>query len=105
MPRPVMVPAVPTGLAFELSDLVLLRDWAVSHGVRMVIELDHYGFDGDYEEMIAIFERGSHLRRWLLWRTVDGIIVQPLIGRNVRCFDVTEAIEMLGKPGGQFERP
>ena len=100
MPRPVMEPAVPTGLAFELSDLVLLQQWAASLDVRMVVELDHHGFDGDYEEMVAIFARGSHLRRWLLWRTADGITVQPLIGRNILCSDVTAAIEILGKPGG-----
>ena len=67
---------------------------------QLVIELDHHGFDGDYEEMVAIFARGSHLRRWLLWRTADGITVQPLIGRNILCSDVTAAIEILGKPGG-----
>jgi hypothetical protein len=59
--------------------------------------LDHNGCGGDYEEMVAIFDRDSHLRRWLLWRTLDGIIVQPLIGRNIRCFDAAEAIEILSR--------
>ena len=94
MRRPPTEPAVPAGLAFEVADLILLQSWAEFHDLRMVIELDHCGMDGEYEEMVAIYTKDGHLLRWLLWRT-DEIIVQPLIGRTVRCPSVAEAIEIL----------
>jgi hypothetical protein len=57
----------------------------------MVVELDHCGADGEYEEMVAIYTRDGNQLRWLLWRA-DQIIVQPLIGRTVHCPTVAEAI-------------
>ena len=94
MRRPFIEPAVPAGLAFEVADLILLQSWAAFHEQRMVIELDHCGADGEYEEMVAIYARGKHLLRWLLWRAGE-IVVQPLIGRRIHCPSVAEAIEIL----------
>jgi hypothetical protein len=94
MRRPFIESAVPAGLAFEVADLILLQSWAAFHELRMVIELDHCGADGQYEEMIAIYARGKHLLRWLLWRAGE-IVVQPLIGRRIHCPSVAEAIETL----------
>jgi hypothetical protein len=45
-----MEPAVPAGLSFEVADLILLQSWAEFHDLRMVVELDHCGADGEYEE-------------------------------------------------------
>jgi hypothetical protein len=94
MRRTFAEPAVPAGLSFEVADLILLESWAAFHGLRMKVELDHNGPDGEYEEMVAIYTSDSHQLRWLLWRT-DEIIVQPLIGRTVQCPSVAEAIEIL----------
>ena len=94
MPGTFIEPAVPAGLAFEVTDLILLRSWAAFHDLRVVIELDHCDPDGEYEEMAAIYaDRG-----WLLWRAADEIIVQPLMGRRSRSPSVAEAIETILSP-------
>ena len=94
MHRPSIEPAVPVGLAFEVADLILLQSWAAFHELQMVIELDHCGAEGEYEEMVALYARGDRLLRWLLWRAGE-IIVQPLIGRRIHCLSVAEAIKVL----------
>ena len=94
MRRPFIEPAIPAGLAFEVADLILLQSWAEFHDLRMAVELDHCGADSEYEEMVAIYGRDSHVLRWLLWRT-DEIVVQPLIGRTIHCHSIADAVEML----------
>jgi hypothetical protein len=94
MRRPTTGPAVQAGLAFEVADLILLQGWAEYHDLRLAVELDHCGADGDYEEMVAIYAKDSHQLRWLLWRTNE-IIVQPLIGRAIHCPSVADALEIL----------
>ena len=46
-------PNAPTGLAFEIADLMLLQGWADFHGVQMVVELDHCVEGEEYEEVVA----------------------------------------------------
>ena len=60
MRRTFTEPAVPAGLSFEVGDLILLRSWAEFHELRMVVELDHRGADGEYEEMVAIYAKDSN---------------------------------------------
>jgi len=84
MQPPKLVPNVPTGLAFEIADLMMLQAWAEFHDVQMVVELDHCVEGEEYEEVIAFYAQDSQLRRWILWRASDGVIVQPLIGRSNR---------------------
>jgi hypothetical protein len=94
MRRTFAEPAVPAGLSFEVADLILLQSWAEFHDLQMAVELDHRGADGEYEEMVAIYAKDSHVLRWLLWRT-DEIVVQPLIGRTIHCPSIADAVEML----------
>ena len=68
--------------------------WAAFHELRMVIELDRCGADGEYEEMVVIYARDNRFVRWLLWRA-DEIVVQPLIGHRICCYSVAEAIRIL----------
>ena len=99
MRRPFIQSAVPAGLAFEVPDLVLLQSWAAFHDLRVVIELDKFDEDGEYEEMVAIYAGDRGPLRWLLWRpAADEIIVQPLMGRRIRSPSVVEAIEMTLSP-------
>jgi len=93
MRRAFIEPVIPAGLAFEVADLILLQSWAEFHELRLVVELDHCGAEGEFEETIAIYAKDSRLR-WLLWRSNE-IVVQPLIGRRVHCPSVAEAIEIL----------
>jgi hypothetical protein len=54
-------PKPPLGLAFEISDLMLLQGWAEFHNVHMVVELDHWVEGEEYEEVIAFYAKGSPL--------------------------------------------
>jgi hypothetical protein len=95
MQTPKLIPNAPTGLAFEIADLMMLQGWAEFHDVQMVVELDHCVEGEEYEEVIAFYARDSRLRRWILWRAADGVIVQPLIGRSRRFKTVVDALETL----------
>jgi hypothetical protein len=94
MRRTFIEPTVPAGLAFEIADLILMQSWAEFHELRMVVELDHRGADGEYEEMVAVYAKDSPVLRWLLWRT-DEIVVQPLIGRTIHCPSIADTLEIL----------
>ncbi len=39
MPNPLIPSHPPTGIAFELPDLIMLRGWANQHRIHMQIEL------------------------------------------------------------------
>lgn len=88
-------PQGPVGLSFEIADLMLLQGWAEFHGVQMVVELDHCVEEEEYEEVVAFYGRDSQLRRWILWRSADDIVVQPLLGRSCRYPTVAAALETL----------
>jgi hypothetical protein len=95
MLKPQVTPNRPTGLSFEIPDLVLLKGWADFHNVQMVVELDHCVEGEEYEEVVALYGRDSQLRRWILWRSVDEIVLQPLIGRSCRFSSVPAALESM----------
>ena len=95
MQRPNTTPKAPTGLAFEIADLMLLQGWAEFHEIQMTVELDHSVEGEEYEEVVAFYARDSQLRRWIMWRTAHGIVVQPLIGRGCRFNTVADALETL----------
>ncbi len=92
MDTPKILPTPPAGLAFEIDDLELLLDWAKTRGVQLQVEIDHYVENEEYEEVVACYARNSPLRRWTMWRTTGGIIVQPLIGRSLQFPSVTAAL-------------
>lgn len=88
----------PTGLAFEVPDLLLMQSWAEFHDLRMAVELDCCTEDEEYEEMIALFSRSRGFRRWTVWRSRDGIVVQPMVGRRMLFEHVAEGLEQLIPP-------
>ena len=79
------------GIAFDTDDLALLQAWADIHGMRMAVELDHCVDGREYEEIVVIYAKSSRHRRWNLWRSWDGVVVQPFIGRSMRFASVTDA--------------
>jgi hypothetical protein len=86
---------VSTGLSFEVSDLVLAQAWADFHELRIEVELDCATSGDEYEEMLGLFVRRTGFRRWMIWRSCQGIVVQPILGRP-RLFDsLAEALEEL----------
>src|SRR6201995_2660592 len=71
----------PKGLAFEIDDLLRMREWADHQGVHMVVRLDH-GLDREeYEEVVAFHANPQASCFLLIWRSVEAIIVQSLVGR------------------------
>jgi hypothetical protein len=92
--RPALV-----GFAFDVADLVLLQAWADLYGMRMVVELDQSVDGREHEEIVAIYSKDSGRRRWSLWRSSDGVVVQPIIGRSVRFSTVTDAAQTLWSLG------
>jgi hypothetical protein len=90
-----IAPVPPTGLSFDISDLVLMQGWAEYHDVRMAVELDHCIEGEEYEEVVGFYTADSPLRRWILWRAAGEAVVQPLIGRSRRFPSVAEALDSL----------
>jgi hypothetical protein len=87
--------ALPTGIAFELADLVLVQGWSQYHDLRMVVELDYSAEGEEYEEVLALYQRDCAFRRWMIWRGACDVVVQPMMGRAVRFASVAEALEHL----------
>jgi hypothetical protein len=83
----------PTGIAFDVPELVLAQAWADYHGLRMVIELDGHLDGEEYEEVLAFYPPNSAFRRWMMWRSTVGTVVQPMMGRTQRFARMAEALE------------
>jgi hypothetical protein len=95
LPPRIKLSGRPAGLAFDVSDLLMLRAWSEFHDLRMTIDLDIATDTEEYEEIVNIADAGAHYRRWMIWRSADGIVVQPRLGRRI-LFDVmTDALDML----------
>jgi len=86
---------VPTGLSFAIPDLLMVQAWADYHDLRMEIELDGFAGTDEYEEIICLSHRDGTYRRWMIWRSRDGIVVQPMIGRPMLFDMMASALEML----------
>ena len=85
----------PTGLSFDIPDLLLVRAWADYHNLRMEIELDIAAGGDEYEELLSLSYGKSEHRRWMIWRSRDGIIVQPMMGRKMVFPAMADALEVL----------
>jgi hypothetical protein len=83
------------GLSFSVPELILIKSWSEGAGLRMVVRLDHGSETEDYEEVLALHVGGSKLCRWIMWRGVQLVFVQPLIGRLRGYGSVAEAFEYL----------
>ncbi len=94
------IPArIPTGLSFNIPDLLMLQGWADFHDLRMAIDLDVCADGDEYEELLGLYDKRRVFRRWMIWRSCDGIVVQPAMGRRM-LFDVMgDALEFLIPPG------
>jgi hypothetical protein len=84
------------GLSFSIAELASIKTWSEDHCLRMVVRLDHGSDAEDYEEVLAFHPRTSQLCHWIMWRDLNVVFVQPLIGRATRYLSVAEAVEALG---------
>ena len=94
MTKPLLA-ALPTGIAFDLADLVMVQGWSEYHDLRMVVELDYTAEGEEYEEVLALYPQASAFRRWMMWRGVGEIVVQPMMGRAQHYPSVADALEAL----------
>ena len=86
---------VPTGLSFDIPDLLMLRGWCEFHDLRMTIDIDLCADGDEYEELLGLYDRGCAFRRWMIWRSCDGIVVQPAMGRPMLLDAMTDALETM----------
>jgi hypothetical protein len=92
---PVYLGDPPTGLAFTISDLLLMQGWAHLHNFIMTIELDYRTNEADCEE-VAAFRTGVDAPCLLLiWRNAEAVFVQPLAGRGLHYKSVSHVLESL----------
>ena len=49
----------PTGLSFDVPDLLMLHAWAEYHELRMTIDLDTFTGSEEYEEIVSRFRSQS----------------------------------------------
>ena len=87
---------LPKGVAFEIVDLILVKQWAEHHDFRMVIRLDHGAtVDEEHEEAIALQIKTDPLQRLIIWRNSEAVFLQPLVGRRKRYTSVADALKSL----------
>jgi hypothetical protein len=95
MRNPQVAVPPPTGLSFELADLLLAQAWSEFHDLRMTVEVDYYTEGDEFEEVLEFYTSNSVFRRWMIWRAADGIVVQPMMGRPARFTSLADALEHL----------
>jgi hypothetical protein len=81
------------GIAFEIADLALIKNWADTRNIRMVVSLDHGTMGEEYEEVIAFYPEASSISPLIMWRTEKYVFVQPLNGCTRRYSTVTKALD------------
>jgi hypothetical protein len=86
---------VPTGWSFDVPDLLMLQAWADFHELRMAIELDVCADGEEYEELLGLYDKDRAFRRWMIWRSCDGIMVQPTMGRRMLFDFMADALDIL----------
>jgi hypothetical protein len=85
----------PTGFSFDIPDLLMLQGWSDFHDLRMAIDLDVCADGEEYEELVGIYDKARAFRRWMIWRSGDGIIVQPAMGRPMLFDFMGDALDLL----------
>jgi hypothetical protein len=86
---------LPTGFSFDVPDLLMLRAWADFHELRMAIDLDVCADGEEYEELVGLYDKDRAFRRWMVWRSCEGIMVQPAMGRRMLFDYMADALELM----------
>lgn len=86
---------LPAGLSLEVPDLLMLRAWAEFHDLRMKIDLDITNGAEEYEEIVTLSGIFDRTRRWMIWRSAEGIVVQPHLGRPMTFDMMAAALDLL----------
>jgi hypothetical protein len=73
----------------------MVQAWADFHELGMAVELDACAGGDEYEEIIGLSHNHSAFRRWMIWRSTDGVVVQPMMGRPMLFDTMADALELL----------
>ncbi len=92
-PRAILT--VPTGLSLDVADLLMVQAWAEFHDLRMTIDLDRRTATDEYEEIVTLRDAGDRTRHWMIWRSAEGIVVQPRAGRPMVFAMMASALDLL----------
>lgn len=83
------------GISFAIPELLLVTAWAEFQKMRMTIELDWHVDGMDFEEVVTLHGATHRGPPWLIWRTCDSVVVQPMAGKP-RCYEtVSDALEAI----------
>lgn len=85
----------PSGISFEVADLLLAQAWAAHHGVRLHIRLDHATTRTNYEEVMEFNTGRKTLSGLIMWRTAHAVYAKPVLGKKQRFDSVAHALERL----------
>jgi hypothetical protein len=88
------------GLSFDIADLELIRSRSESHGLRMVVRLDHGSDVEEYEEVLVFYSGISCPCRWMMWRNASAVFVRSTDRRSGRYRSAVQAIEALVRMKG-----
>lgn len=80
------------GVAFAVPELILLTAWADFHAFSLRIELDWQVDQVAYEEVVTLRLFGSPIPHWLMWRTANSVVLQPMVGRARRFACITDLL-------------
>lgn len=86
------------GQSFTVPELMIMSAWAEYYGLRLVIELDTCVDDAEYEEVAAFYSPGLQIRRWSMWRSEDGLVLERLNAPAIREACVGKMLERLSPP-------
>ncbi len=81
------------GIAFPLPELVILSAWSEYHDLQMHIELDHCVDGEEYEEIATFYEKGGTIMKWIMWRSPEHVVLQPMLGPTRRFATISDALD------------
>jgi hypothetical protein len=81
------------GISFQVSELLILAAWAEFHGLQMRIELDHCVEGEEYEEIATFYATGGTVMKWIMWRSPEHVVLQPMVGPTRRFATLCNALE------------
>jgi len=83
----------PTGLAFDISDLILIGCWAAIYDFEAQVLLDHGFEDEEYEEIVEFRTGPGSACQSIMWRDAMAVYLQPIMGRKTKYLSVAAALE------------
>ncbi len=85
----------PYGLAFNIPDLLRIRQWCEKRGLCLDVALDQTLEDVEFEELLIISPKTREKRSFTMWRTISATYVQTPTGAPRTFASVAHALDSL----------